>query len=285
MRPTRHALVGLPLALVLLASAAGAQPTAYSVNSDGDDQLYTINLTTGAQTAIGDTFSGDVDGLAFDLTGTSLYGVDTTSNRLVSCNLEFGNCTAIGDVLGLGVDVSATGLAFGCDDTLYMVDEDTQGLYQVSTVGGTAALIGSTGQDLTALAARAGDATCPSGLFGVDDDANALSCVDTTTGAATTIGPLGVAFSDGGIDFDGNGVLWFLDDDGFIRTINPSTGTATDISTTIAGFEGLAIPADACQITQPEVPAAVPMASPSRLVVLGILLLGVGLLVLRRFSP
>jgi hypothetical protein len=75
------------------------------------------------------------------------------------------------------------------------------------------------------------------------DDTNNLVQVNLSTGVATPIGGLGtVTLSDGGIDFDSNGVLWGIEDGaGFIFTINPATGAATQMVTTSSGFESFAI--------------------------------------------
>ena len=68
---------------------------AYSVKSDGDDQLYQINLSTGTATAIGATGFGDIEGLTFDHTGTILYGFDDITNQLVTINTSTGAATAV----------------------------------------------------------------------------------------------------------------------------------------------------------------------------------------------
>lgn len=266
-RPLRWSVVGprgrvARLALFALAlvwaAVAHAQPVGYAVQSDGDDQLYSIDLGTGVGSAIGPSGFADIDALTFDPSGTTLYGVDTSTAQLVICSVINGACSAVGGPLG--AKVNATGLAFGCDGNLYMGNEDDQGLYRVDPVSGAATLIGSgSGEDLTALAARAATPGCASGLFGVGDDADdTLVCLDTVSGTATPIGDLGIVSSDGGLDFDDTGVLWFLDDDGNVYNLDPATGAATATATTDAGFEGLAVAAAVCGSGPPPPPPPPP---------------------------
>lgn len=286
-RVPRLALCALGIAIVG-AAGAHAQPVGYAVQSDGDDQLYSIDLGSGVATAIGPSGFGDIDGLTFDLAGTTLYGIDTSSDQLVTCSTATGACTAVGP---LGAAVNATGLTFGCDGNLYMGNENDQGLYLVDPVSGAATLIGSgSGEDLTALAARSATAGCASGLFGVGDDSfDALVCLDPITGIAAPIGDLGIVSSDGGLDFDGAGVLWFLDDDGNLYNVDATTGAASPAGSTDAGFEGLAIAADTCGQGPPPPPPPssileVPTLSPWGMLGLSGLIAAAALVFLRRRS-
>jgi hypothetical protein len=228
------------------AGEALALPFGYSVRSDLDDNMYRIDLATGAATLLGPTGFADVEGLAIGPTGT-LYGIDDATDQLLTCSTTTGACTVVGP---LGVTITDMGLSFGPDGVLYMaVDAPTpEQLFRINVATGAATAIGPQGQDVTGLAGRAGIASCPSGVFGIGgDNTNNLVCMNLTTGAATTIGPTGRNFSDGGIDFDpATGVLWGVLDTAppsEIITINPTTGAATLVGTVSVGggFESLAI--------------------------------------------
>jgi Domain of unknown function (DUF4394) len=214
--------------------------TAFSVRSDVDDDLYTIDLATGTAVAVGDTGFADIEGLAF--AGTTLYGIDDATDALVTINTATGAATLVGS---LGVSILDAGLTFDCAGNLYMSTDVPGNLYRIDTATGAATLVGSQGQPVTGLTARG------STVFGLGGDAtNNLVSVNVATGAVTAIGALGtVSVSDGGLDFDAAGTLWGLNDVGQIFTINPVTGAATAGAMTLTGFESLAIGPPICAPT------------------------------------
>jgi hypothetical protein len=243
---------GLPL-------AAYADPIAYSVRSDGndgqDDYLYRIDLATGVATPLGPTGFEDVEGLSFNADCATLYGVDDTTDRLLTCDTETGACTQVG---ALGVDITDTGLAF-LGTRLFMstdAPKNPSRFYQVDPLLGTATLVGPQPQEVTGLAAG------PLGVFGLGGDGrDNLVEIDPVTGAATVIGSLGtVEPSDGGLDFDAEGVLWGIEDRGLrnpsrIFRVSTTTGAATlgptvhlANNTNLVGFEGLAIDEGVCSV-------------------------------------
>ena len=233
----RLSIVLVAALFLVLPVRAALAATAFSVRSDVDDQLYLIDLSNGTATAIGPTGFGDVEGLAFDSSGT-LYGVDEDTDQLVTISPTTGAATVVGP---LGVTGHDVGLAFDCTGALYMSTEDPGNLYRVNHTTGAATLVGAQGQPVTGLTADS------SGVFGLGGGfTNNLVRLDTSTGAATPVGPLGIAVDDGGIEFDAAGVLWGLEDTGTIFTVDPATGAATAGATTLAGFESLAIDAPRC---------------------------------------
>jgi hypothetical protein len=252
------AVVGL---LALSMYPARAQ-TGFSVLSDGDDILYSINLATGVATPIGAGVGfGDVEGLTFSAGGV-LYGVDDATNTLITINTVTGVGTAVGP---LGVAFTDLGLTFDAAGNLWMSADAPGDFFSINPATGAATLVGAQGQEVTGLA-NSGNV-----IYGLGGDGtNNLVTINTATGAATPIGPLvNITLSDGGIDFDGAGVLWGVNDTGQIFTINTATGLATFAATTLTGFEGLAIPG-----------AAVP--EPGTLALLGGLVVPVLLLRRRR---
>jgi hypothetical protein len=229
-------IVGVFL-LGLSATAFAQGGVGYSVQSDGDDQLYSIDLTTGTATAIGPVGFTDVEGLSFHPFTGVLYGVDDDTDQLITIDLDTGAGTAVGP---LNVVFTDMGLTFDRSGRLWMSTDIPEDFYSINTDTGAATAIGNQGQDVTGLACS--DYGIIYGLGG--DGTDNLVTVNTATGVATSVGPLinvsGV--SDGGIDFDAIGTLWGLEDTGTIFTINPMTGEATVVATTLTGFEGFAIP-------------------------------------------
>ena len=222
----------------------------YSVDSDATNRLWRLDMNTGVATPIGSTGFRDIESLSFSATGV-LYGVDDASNQLVTCSLQSGACTRVGY---LGVDPTDTGLTFASDGTLWM-STDLPGppytFYRLNPSNGAATVIGPQGQPVTGLAFWTGV------IYGLGGDStDNLLTMSRTTGAGTSVGPLvNVTLVDGGIDFDVNGVLWGITDQGGTPrppsqtfTIDTTTGTATVVATVaddngrqLWGFEGLAI--------------------------------------------
>jgi hypothetical protein len=283
-------------AILLAGGLAGSLPlaaqTAWSVRSDGndnrDDYLYSIDLKTGVATPIGPTGFEDVEGLAFDLDCETLLAVDDVTDRLLNCRTGSGECKQVGN---LGVDVTDTGLAFTDPFKLYMSTDAPRRLYKLNPFTGVAALIGDQGQEVTGLAGS------PDGLFGLGGDGtNDLVRIDPQTGRATRIGLLGtVSPRDGGLDFDGEGVLWGIEDAGLrnpsrIFTVDPATGAATVVATVhlengtqLGGFEGLAIAGGSCALLgSAQRTIEIPALDGWGLAALAALLTGAGLFVLRR---
>ncbi len=231
-------------------SQAGSTDIGYSIDSDASDNLWSIDLSTGVATQIGPTGFADIESLSFSATGV-LYGVDDTTDQLVTCSTTTGACTPVGSV---GVDFTDSGLSFSDNGQLWMSTDEPGppfNFYELNPSTGAATLIGNQSQEVTGLAFWGGV------LYGVGGDyRDNLVTVNRSTGLATPKGPLGaVSQVDGGIDFGSSGVLWGISnpsDDQVLPselfTINTSTGAATVIATVtnsdgmaLAGFESLAI--------------------------------------------
>jgi hypothetical protein len=247
-------VAALVLALGALPAWAqgGSEVIGYSIDSDASDSLWSVNLKTGVATRVGLTGYADIESLSFSAAGV-LYGVDEVTWRLVTCSLSTGACAGVGSV-GLGPLVEDTGLSFDDSGGLWMSTDEPSpfNFYSLNPTSGAATLIGAQYQEVTGLAFRNGV------LYGLGGDyRDNLVVMNRTTGAATPVGPLGaVTLIDGGVDFDGEGVLWGISDPedstntvpSQVFTINTSTGAATVVATVtdsggrpLAGFESLAI--------------------------------------------
>ncbi len=250
---------------IFLLSLATAMPslaavgTGYSVQSDGSQKLFKIDLASGVATPLGATGFDGIEGLAFDPGCKKLYGVDDVKDRLVTCDLKTGGCTTVGS---LGLDVTDTGLSFANNGSLYMSTDAPKNplrFFELDLKTGSATWIGNQGTEVTGLAGNL------FALYGIGGDGkDNLVIVDPATGTATPVGPLGaVTLQDGGLDFDRDGTLYGLNDLGpgskasgqpsQLFKINTETGKATVAVTLkdpsgkpVNGFEGLAIDGGMC---------------------------------------
>ncbi|MBI4340816.1 MAG: PEP-CTERM sorting domain-containing protein [Candidatus Omnitrophica bacterium] len=115
---------------VLFAIANGGGPFS---TTEADD-LYTINLSSGVPTLIGNTGFAGIQGLAFAPDGT-LYGWDVTSDftgaGLIALNPSTGSGSDVNALVGeAGVDIQALAVAsdgtlYGARNTLYLIDSTT----------------------------------------------------------------------------------------------------------------------------------------------------------------
>lgn len=230
--------------LSLVASVAYAGPIGYTVQSNGNGHLYSIDLATGVATDLGLVGLFDAEGLTW--VGGTLYGIGGTVP-------EFWNLTTPpGFLIGStgprdGLDA---GLGDAPDGTVYNIQGvagNASALYTIDSTTGAATLVGRGGFFADDIAINAGGfAFAADAIF-----TNSLYSVNLATGAGTLIGALGIApFAQAGSDFDTAGVLWMLLSNGQIYTVNTGSGAATFVAQTtiggvaVSGFEGLAIQND-----------------------------------------
>ena len=236
--------------------AAIGAPIGYSVRSDSDDNLYRIDLATGAATLVGPSGFGKIEGLAMSPAG-ELYAVDpqASSPQLLRCSTAVSTSALCAPVsattLGIAPSTSPVGLAFLPNGELYLAVNAT--IYSVNPTTGAASNRGAPGR--VAIAGMAGTAptqSCASGLFALSANANpaTLYCVNTTTGALTSLGTVTPSSLDAGFDADRTtGLLWEITNGNpsQVFSIDPETrATSTPVAVTvdgapIGGFEGLAV--------------------------------------------
>jgi hypothetical protein len=292
--------------LSVCAHGTQAEPYAYITTLDPDEaqesyRLIQVDLATGASTVAGRIGYFDVEGLAISPDGT-LYGVsDVGANKtLMTIDTSFGRGTAVGGVNGnLGPSVPTSpmdfGLAFSCDGRLWMSSDTTGNFWEVDRNTGRARLVGNLGFKISGLAGAA-DA-----LYGVGiEQDRGLFRINLDTGTATRVGSPGAIapYVDAGMDVDSAGNLWAVLDynrppdsrpgdlnrQSDLVRIDARTGAFTYVSRTFPEAEGMAIgrPPTCATGGPPPAPPAIPLVSPAGLLALAALMLGVGIIGLRR---
>lgn len=230
-------------------------PIGYSIQSDGDNQLYEIDLGTGVATAIGSAGLSNIEGMSFNPVNGLLYGIDDATGELVTINIATGATTVVATT---GVPTNEDpGLAFDAGGNLYVSTDFSNILYRVDITTGATTTIGSLGVDIEALSFN----PLNGALYGLSEITEGLYLINPATAGAGLVGPTGFTVTNlgAGIDFDQSGVLWGLDDELGIFQLNIATGAGTITNPSVIGFESLAI-----QVTfsPPPAPPAPPPAPP-----------------------
>jgi hypothetical protein len=247
------------LCFLLAGCAAFAAPFGFSVQTDGDQNLYRIDLATGVATPLGlITPFPDAEGLAF--VGNQLYAIGGTTNEL--WNLTAAPGTLVGptgarDGFDAGLAYNpVTGLLYNLNAGITFALDGFSSLYTIDPTNGLATFVGSSGVFADGLAINAaGEA------FAVDAVLTmSLYSVNLMTGQLTWVGGLGLDefIENAGLDFDSAGILWALFSDGSIYTIDTVTGAAsfqhfvTNLQgERLFGFEGLAIAGNPAEVPEP----------------------------------
>jgi hypothetical protein len=215
----------LLLALLALAAVpARAQFTVYAVDyNSGNSDLYSIDPKNWSATFIGST-GQYLEALAISPSG-QLFATNTNGD-LFTLNTATGASTLIGST-GRG---NIEALDFNGNTLLGVALNNTATLFSINT--SSAAVT-----DLATLSPGPGSirsiAVDSSGVLYIRSDGSpkTLSSVDLATGAVTSVGSLG-GNSLYAMDFGPNGTLYGFDDNGFIYSINTSTGASTYLGTT-----------------------------------------------------
>ena len=285
-------LIGLPFA-----SAMGGT-VAYSVNSDGGDILYQIDLESGTTIPLGAklTDNTDIEGLAID-NDSNLWGVDEDKFTMFRLNPATGGKVSGTELSISGINLFSAndfGLTFSCDGTLYATSVTLQTLYTINDAGvaTTVGDPGGLGVNISAIAAYGNKPTkiygLGNGLISADEslaDNRTLYEIDPESGIATPIGT-GIGDTDvvapyhqAGLSFDASGKLWAITDRSAlgqtseVLSIDINSGLAKLESNTgeVLGFESLAAaPPAGCYVGPVSVPT---LSGPSRIITFLVLML------------
>jgi hypothetical protein len=259
-------LIGFCIALSAHAQPSTIYGSAYA-GSGAAATLYTLNSTTGAGTVVGPIGFAQVGALAFAANGT-LYGVgyDTTANDsvLITINTTTGAGTLVG-LLGTGSFTQD--IAFRPSDGVLFAYVEGD-IYTINTATGVATLVGSTGSFPDGNAIAFSGSTLYLANDGGSGTDGTLQTINQATGAVTDVVPFtyGAGFTTGfiraaGMKFDpATSTLYAAIVSGsgpantrYLGTINTTTGAVTDIGTSVAGLDAIAITGAAA----PPPPAAV----------------------------
>jgi hypothetical protein len=233
---------------VVLVAVIPCSATTVYVSAD-DDNLYTIDPTTGATTLVGNMGAQMTD---IALRNGSMFGTDYPAsgpNSLYAIDPNTGAATLKGST---GVFLNA--LQFGSDGTLYGAGgapgcgpaghpTACNSLYTINTTTGAATLVGSGVYD------SSGDLEFTNGLYLTSFDnasTDQLFKMDATTGAGTLVGDIGFADVFGLAYVPEAGTLYGFNDIGNnVISINTATGAGTSIANYSSRFEILGTATDA----------------------------------------
>ncbi len=221
-------------ALVAASPPALASPVGYTrATIAGNDNIYTVDLATGAMTLVGDSGLDPASrALSMHPDGT-LYGARNGS--LYTYNTVTGVASVVGpfDCCGIVQDMTFDG-----DGNLWLLSSNPSRLFSVNVGTGAATEVGPLNRGLmTGLAVD-----CDGTMFGTDGATDTLVTIDPTTAAATTVGTFGFDVGSGSLAFDASGTLWML-----VRpaapagapsrtmTVNTATGVLSEVAGAVAG--------------------------------------------------
>jgi hypothetical protein len=240
--PSRPLAVAGLAALLAVLPPTDSQAGLYGITFF-DNQLTTIDTTTGAGTLVG-PLASPMSPFGLATVNNQLYTFDSSADVIRQLNPATGGTQAtfnigIGPVLGQGGLAFQSGtvgfLTSALDPTTLVPVND---LYRFDIGAGTSVLVGHTADTLEALAFSPGGTLYALGKLDGD-----LYIVNPTTAGMTLVGNTGVAVGSptGGLAFGPNGTLYATLDDA-LYTLNTTTGAATPVNpdpTTDTGFSSI----------------------------------------------
>lgn len=211
-------------------------------------RLYTLNLTTGAATPVGQTGVNEIDGLAVRASTRELYGVFPTATGTTLYRIS----SLYGDALfnrALGIP-NLRAIAFTpTGDTLYGGTSNGR-LYRINAATGDTSYIGTAqgkSYNSFSISPTSGQlwATGRSPIFHRDS----IYFVSRTTGAATAMGRTGLGSITPSIAFDKQGrayaIIGISSQTNTLYSLDTLTGLGTLIgSTNVAGLQAMAMRTD-----------------------------------------
>lgn len=240
----QHLFCCAVLSLFLAASSLSAS-TLYASDYAGAAQLFSVDQTTAALTAVGSPGATDIGDMTSDLTKliairipiNQLYTIDPATGMQTPGVTITGSRTSI---VSLAYDV-VTNTLYGNTSVGFGAAND--GLYSIDMNTGAATYVGDIGfNQVYALAFNNSGM-----LYGVDGGGNLIT-IDKTTGAGTQVGSTGQIFVFD-IAFRPEDNVLFAVETGTssLFTINPATGVASLVgsygsTTNLVGLGFTAVP-------------------------------------------
>jgi hypothetical protein len=236
--------------------------TLYAATSAGaPGELYVINQATGAIVQdvgpLNDALSTNypITGLAFHPTTGVLYGSTGNAGTVDALLVKINPATALVSVIGSfnagpvnssGTPTTMADLAFDSAGNLYGVASiGGPNLYSINVATGQATLVGPNG--VTTSTTGGGVAISSGSVFYGTPSASRYGTYNSGTGAFTNIAnpakPVGGGY--GALDFDGS-VLYGLNVGAgsppptHLVTIDPATGTVTDVAASVTSLDAIA---------------------------------------------
>ncbi|MBU2877876.1 PEP-CTERM sorting domain-containing protein [Aliiglaciecola lipolytica] len=113
--------------------------TVYMVGGRNNNNLYTVNQTSGAATLIGSHGISDLFAIAFDTTTNTLFGTQfSNGSGLFSLNTSNGSATTINAAMGIGIG----GLTYNhVTDDLVGMNDGAGDIYSIDRTNGSQSLI------------------------------------------------------------------------------------------------------------------------------------------------
>lgn len=217
--PMKHLCLGF---LTLFATPLAAQDPAYLVDSNLD-QLFAIDLTTGAATLIASTANGGLGtpaGLTWRSDTQALWTVDLSGGEVGTIDVATGVFTS---VFIANPTSGWQGIEWDPTTQVFFLLNQNFSIYSLDPTTGVTTLVGASGAPL----ATALEVDANGGLWAMGFSNGILYSVDKTTGSFTatvTTSPVNMQ----GMSFDSGGQLYGANTTtDSLYTIDMSTGTTT----------------------------------------------------------
>lgn len=216
--------------LALAASLAAQSPTAYLVDSNLD-QLFTVDLNTGAATFLAATLNNGLDTPA-DLTWRP------STSELWTIDLSGGEVGTIDRVTGTFAPLFQTnlsgwqGMAWDEGTQMFYLANQSGQLYTLDPATGVTAPLGGGGTGLITALAVDGNTD----LYGINFSTGVVSRIDKASGLLTTVCTTITNLQGLGIDPTG---VWYAANtsNASLYRIDPLTGTATLVGANGSGVQ------------------------------------------------
>ncbi|MCA8977123.1 MAG: hypothetical protein KDC98_20540 [Planctomycetes bacterium] len=216
--------------LAATASLTAQATTGYLVDSNLD-QLFTVDLATGAATLIGSTANNGLAtpaDLSWRQSTQELWTIDLAGGAVGTIDTTNATFTAVYQT-GLS---GWQGMAWDEVTQLFYLANQNNSNYSLDPVTGVTTLLGTGGALITAL-----DTDVSGNLFGIEFSTGNLVSVDKTTGAATVLATSIGGFQ--GLGIDASTGTWYGSNtnDDSLHTIDTTTGANTLVGAHGAGVQ------------------------------------------------